>query len=89
MAGAFSNPTDHSRRLRESAQILDFEVPWSVAEIDAAKAEVLKRNHLADAYVRAIAWRGSEMMGVAAQHNTIHLASPCGSGRAISIPPSG
>jgi branched-chain amino acid aminotransferase len=48
-------------------------LPWSVAEIDAAKAEVLKRNHLADAYVRAIAWRGSEMMGVAAQHNTIHL----------------
>jgi branched-chain amino acid aminotransferase len=53
--------------------MLDFEIPWSVAEIDAAKAEVLKRNHLADAYVRAIAWRGSEMMGVSAQHNTIHL----------------
>jgi branched-chain amino acid aminotransferase len=45
-----------------------------VAEIDAAKAEVVKRNHLLDAYVRPIAWRGSEMMGVAAQHNKIHLA---------------
>ena len=43
------------------------------AEIDAAKAEVLKRNHLVDAYVRPIAWRGSEMMGVSAQHNKIHL----------------
>jgi len=41
--------------------------------IDAAKAEVLKKNHLSDAYVRPIAWRGSEMMGVAAQRNTIHL----------------
>jgi branched-chain amino acid aminotransferase len=71
--GRIFKSTDHSKRLRESAQILDFEIPWSVAEIDAAKAEVLKRNHLADAYVRAIAWRGSEMMGVAAQHNKIHL----------------
>ena len=71
--GRIFKSTAHSRRLKDSAQILDFEVPWSVAEIDAAKAEVLKKNHLADAYVRAIAWRGSEMMGVSAQHNTIHL----------------
>ena len=53
--GRIFKSADHSRRLRESARILDFEVPWSVAEIDAAKAEVLKRNRLADAYVRAIA----------------------------------
>jgi branched-chain amino acid aminotransferase len=71
--GRIFKSTDHSRRLRESARMLDFEIPWSVAEIDAAKAEVLKRNHLADAYVRPIAWRGSEMMGVSAQKNTIHL----------------
>jgi branched-chain amino acid aminotransferase len=71
--GRIFKSTDHSRRLRESARILDFEVPFSVAEIDAAKAEVLKRNHLDDAYVRPIAWRGSEMMGVSAQHNKIHL----------------
>src|SRR6516162_2866158 len=72
--GHIFKSSDHSRRLRESARILDFEIPWSVAEIDAAKAEVLKRNHLSDAYVRPIAWRGSEMMGVTAQHNKIHLA---------------
>ncbi|MGB3584327.1 MAG: branched-chain amino acid aminotransferase [Roseiarcus sp.] len=72
--GHIFKSSDHSRRLRESARVLDFEVPWSVAEIDAAKAEVLKRNHLVDAYVRPIAWRGSEMMGVSAQHNKIHLA---------------
>jgi branched-chain amino acid aminotransferase len=72
--GHIFKSADHSRRLKESARVLDFEVPWSVAEIDAAKSEVLKRNHLVDAYVRPIAWRGSEMMGVAAQHNKIHLA---------------
>jgi branched-chain amino acid aminotransferase len=72
--GRIFKSTDHSRRLKASAQILDCEIPFSVEAIDAAKAEVLKRNHMVDAYVRPIAWRGSEMMGVAAQHNKIHLA---------------
>ncbi len=66
--------TEHSERLRRSAEVLDFEVPFSVAEIDAAKRLVLSKNGLVDAYVRPIAWRGSEMMGVSAQKNTIHLA---------------
>jgi branched-chain amino acid aminotransferase len=64
---------EHSRRLKDSARILDFEIPWTVDQIDAAKAEALRRNNFTDAYVRPIAWRGSEMMGVSAQHNTIHL----------------
>ncbi|MBK5958768.1 branched-chain amino acid aminotransferase [Rhodoplanes elegans] len=66
--------TPHSERLRRSAGILDFEIPWSVAEIDAAKRLVIEKNGFRDAYVRPIAWRGSEMMGVSAQTNTIHLA---------------
>ncbi|MFD2181249.1 branched-chain amino acid aminotransferase [Rhodoplanes azumiensis] len=66
--------TAHSERLRRSASILDFEIPWSVAEIDAAKRLVIEKNGFRDAYVRPIAWRGSEMMGVSAQTNTIHLA---------------
>jgi branched-chain amino acid aminotransferase len=65
---------EHSERLRRSAVILDFEIPFSVAEIDAAKQLVIDRNGLPDSYVRPLAWRGSEMMGVAAQSNTIHLA---------------
>ena len=66
--------TEHSERIRKSAQMLDFEVPYSVAEIDAAKRLVLEKNGQKDAYLRPIAWRGSEMMGVSAQNNTIHLA---------------
>ena len=72
--GAIYKSTQHSERLRESARVLDFEVPYSTAQIDAAKALVLEKNGLADAYVRPLAWRGSEMMGVSAQHNKIHLA---------------
>jgi branched-chain amino acid aminotransferase len=66
--------TQHSERLKRSAQVLDFEIPYSVAEIDAAKKLVVEKNGKKEAYVRPVAWRGSEMMGVSAQENTIHLA---------------
>jgi branched-chain amino acid aminotransferase len=66
--------TQHSERLIRSGKVLDFDVPYSAAEIDAAKRLVLKTNGQTDAYVRPIAWRGSEMMGVSGQQNKIHLA---------------
>lgn len=65
---------EHSQRLIDSATILGFTIPWTVEQIDAATVETLRRSGLKDAYVRPIAWRGSEMMGVSAQNNTIHLA---------------
>ena len=72
--GVIFRSTAHSERLKRSAELLDFEIPYSIAEIDAAKHLVLERNGQKDAYVRPVAWRGSEMMGVSAQHNKIHLA---------------
>src|SRR3984957_12643465 len=72
--GQIFEGTEHSERLKRSAQVLDFEIPFSVAEIDAAKRLVLEKNGQPDAYVRPVAWRGSEMMGVSAQNNTIHVA---------------
>jgi branched-chain amino acid aminotransferase len=75
--GEVFRSTAHSERLKNSARILDFEIPYSVAEIDAAKKLVLDSNKLTDAYLRPIAWRGSEMMGVSAPSNTIHLAIAC------------
>jgi len=65
---------EHTRRLHESARLLDFEIPYSVEEINEACKAVLREQGYSDAYVRPIAWRGSEMMGVSAQHNKIHLA---------------
>jgi branched-chain amino acid aminotransferase len=72
--GEIFKSTQHSERLKRSAQILDFEIPYTAAEIDAAKRLVLEKSGLRDAYLRPVAWRGSEMMGVAAQTNKIHLA---------------
>ncbi|MCC7275156.1 MAG: branched-chain amino acid aminotransferase [Alphaproteobacteria bacterium] len=64
----------HTKRLHRSAALLDFTIPYSVAEIEAAKRAVVAAHGITDGYVRPIAWRGSEMMGVSAQANTIHLA---------------
>jgi len=72
--GEIFEGTAHSERLKRSAKVLDFEIPYSVAEIDAAKRLVLERNNQKDAYVRALAWRGSEALGVSAQSNKIHFA---------------
>src|SRR3990170_5136840 len=52
--------TEHSERLKRSAQLLDFEIPWSVEQIDAACRQVLEANCMTDAYMRPLAWRGSE-----------------------------
>ncbi|MEM9937821.1 MAG: branched-chain amino acid aminotransferase [Pseudomonadota bacterium] len=64
----------HSQRLANSADIMGFKLPVSVEELESIKAEALAKSGLENAYVRAFAWRGSEMMGVSAQSNTIHLA---------------
>jgi branched-chain amino acid aminotransferase len=66
--------TEHSQRLHESAKGLDFEIPYSVAEIDQACRDVVRANKLVDGYVRPLAWRGSEQMGVSAQATKINLA---------------
>lgn len=66
--------TKHTERLHKSAEYLGFEIPYSVEEIDNACNETLKRQGLSNAYIRPIAWRGSEMMGVSAQNNRINLA---------------
>ncbi|HKR88396.1 MAG TPA: branched-chain amino acid aminotransferase [Phenylobacterium sp.] len=66
--------TAHTERLFESARILDFEIPYTVAEIDQACKDTCAKNGLTDAYIRPIAWRGSEMIGVSAQNTRIHVA---------------
>ena len=66
--------SEHSARLRNSASLLGFELPWTVEQIDAACTEVIKANGLVDAYVRPVAWRGSEQMGVSPKGTKPHLA---------------
>ena len=66
--------TEHNERLHESARILGFSVPYSVPVLDDACRELLKKQGFKNAYVRPVAWRGSEEMGVAAHKNRINVA---------------
>ncbi len=73
--GKIFKSVQHSERLKKSANLIDFEIPWTVEEIEKAKYAMLKANGWKDAYVRAVAWRGSgEDMGVSATRNPVRLA---------------
>ncbi|MBT7280483.1 MAG: branched-chain amino acid aminotransferase [Rhodobiaceae bacterium] len=72
--GAIFKLREHTERLFYSAKELGFTLPYSVEEIEAACEATLKANHLTDGYLRPVAWRGSEMMGVSAQNNRINVA---------------
>jgi branched-chain amino acid aminotransferase len=72
--GVIFKLSEHSARLRKSAELLGFELPWTVEEIDAACNEVIKANGFTDAYVRPVAWRGSEQMGVNPIGTKPHMA---------------
>jgi len=64
----------HSARLRNSARLLEYELPWTREQIDEATRAVVRANNLSSGYVRPIAWRGSEVMGVSAIGTSVHLA---------------
>jgi len=66
--------TAHSQRLKRSAELLDFEIPYSVAEIDAACKETCARNGLTDCYIRPVAYLGAEQLSVSSLNSKVHLA---------------
>lgn len=68
---------EHGERLIKSGEILDMKIPYSAAELDDAVVETLSANNITEGYVRRIAWRGSEMMGVSAQTTRINVAIAC------------
>ncbi len=67
----------HTKRLRQSASALGFDLPFTDEEIIAAKDAVLKANDITEGYIRPVAWRGSEMMAISAQDTRIHVAIAC------------
>jgi branched-chain amino acid aminotransferase len=72
--GSVFKLTEHSQRLVDSGRILGFELPYTVAEIDEATRSIVAMNGFSDCYVRPVAWRGSEQMGVSAQQSRINVA---------------
>lgn len=72
--GVIFKSREHSERLHRSARILGFELPVSAEEIDKAKRDLITKQGFEDCYIRALAWRGSEQMGVSAKRDDVHVA---------------
>jgi branched-chain amino acid aminotransferase len=72
--GVIFKSREHSERLHASANILGFKLPFSAEEIDRAKAELIKKQGFENCYIRALAWRGSEQMGVATKRDDVHVS---------------
>ncbi len=68
---------DHTQRLKNSANFMGYEIPYTAEQINDACKETLAKSGLGDAYMRPFAWRGSDMMGVASKGNRIHLGVAC------------
>ena len=74
-SGKIFKSRQHSERLLKSGEYMDIPIPYTVDEIEVAKAEVLAASGLQDAYVRAVCWRASgEDMGVASARNPVKMA---------------
>ncbi|HEU4839360.1 MAG TPA: branched-chain amino acid aminotransferase [Micavibrio sp.] len=76
-SGTIFKSTAHSERLIRSAELIDMKMTMTVAQINDAKEEILAANKLKDAYIRPVAWRGSEQMGISAQATLTHVAIAC------------
>ena len=65
---------EHTERFFYSARRMGFEIPYSEDEINKACRDTVKVQTVQNGYVRPVAWRGSEMMAISAQHTKIHVA---------------
>jgi branched-chain amino acid aminotransferase len=75
--GAVFKAREHTDRLIRSARLLEFDIPFSAQQIDAATDELIDANRIREGYVRTVAWRGPEVMGIATQGSAIHVAIAC------------
>lgn len=66
--------TEHSERLRKSADLIGFEVPYTVEQLDEATKAIVAKQGVDNGYIRPVAWRGSEKMAISAQQNSVHVA---------------
>ena len=64
---------EHTDRLFRSAHILNMEIPYSKADVNEAQRQAVAANNLDSAYIRPMAFYGSEGMGLRADNLRVHL----------------
>ena len=65
---------EHNERLHNSAKILNFDIPYSVDQLNEATKLIVKEQGVENGYIRPIAWLGSEHMKIYAAGNSVHVA---------------
>ena len=74
---SFFRLREHTRRLFDSAHILQIDMPYSFDDLIAAQREVFAANELREGYLRPVVYLGSEGMGLRAADLSIHAAIAC------------
>ena len=72
--GKIFKSIEHTKRLFKSAKIIGIKIPYSEDEINKAKDDLIKKMNFSDCYVRPIAWRGSQQMGLSTSNSDINVA---------------
>ena len=65
---------DHTNRFFQSAHILGMDMPYDAETLNDAQKQVIRANGLEAAYIRPLAFYGSEGMGIRADMLTTHVA---------------
>ncbi len=64
----------HTERLQQSAKIMGMKIPFSTEVIRQAQIDCVAKNQLKSAYLRPMAFYGSEAMGLHAKGLKVHLS---------------
>ena len=72
--GKIFKSEEHTKRFFKSAQIIGIKIPYSEEELNSAKKELIKKMNYKDCYVRPLAWRGGDQMGISTTQSNINVA---------------
>ena len=72
--GKIFKSEEHTKRFFKSAEIIGIKLPYSEEELNFAKQELIKKMNYKDCYVRPLAWRGGDQMGISTTQSNINVA---------------
>ena len=72
--GKIFKSDEHTKRFFKSAEIIGIKIPYSEEELNSAKKELIIKMNYKDCYVRPLAWRGGDQMGISTTQSNINVA---------------
>ena len=72
--GKIFKSAEHTIRFFKSAEIIGINIPYTQQEINFAKNELIAKMNYKDCYVRPLAWRGGDQMGISTTSSNINVA---------------